>query len=351
MRTRSGWALAVLGGLCALLGVAVMVTLGPDSRFSTGPHKVNTDGIAVVTAPKVITWADVRVDVLAEVPVRKPIFVGLGNSVDVQNLVGKTQRLEVTDYHTPWQIKTRQVKGRRALPGAPTALDWWLADAAGLGGASISTTLPDQTVSLAILSVGSTNLSGLQVTLAYGVEGGFAKGAGLLLLGSGGLLLGSMLRRDAGLWMEEDEDVPTDEDVESEEVVYIYVDEDGVEHEITPEEAESYEVIDVSEVEVEQDPAEESATTVEDERIDDEVAPVTAAPSVPGVLTAAEIAAGAPVPVSEGVAEVETEPETDVVPEREAERVVYVVVDEDGVEHEVGEDELGDFEILDEEEP
>lgn len=123
MRTRLSWVLTALGALSAVAGLALMVILGPDSRFSTGPHEVVSDGIAVVTAPKVITWADVRIDVLAEVPVQKPVFVGLGNSVDVQNYVSATARLEVTDFHTPWEIKTRQIEGKPGLPGAPTALD------------------------------------------------------------------------------------------------------------------------------------------------------------------------------------------------------------------------------------
>ena len=59
MRKRLSWALFVLGVLVAIFGLAIMVLLGPDSRFSTGPHPVDTDGIAIVTAPKVISWADV----------------------------------------------------------------------------------------------------------------------------------------------------------------------------------------------------------------------------------------------------------------------------------------------------
>jgi hypothetical protein len=328
MRTKLGWALAALGVLCALLGLAVMVILGPDSRFSTGPHTVNTDGIAVVTAPKVITWADVQVDILAEVPVKKPIFVGLGNSVDVQNLVGKTQRLEVTAFHTPWKPVTRQVSGTPNLPGAPTALDWWIADSAGLGGASISTTLPDQTVSVAIFAVGSTNLSGLKVSLAYGVKGGFAKGTGLLILGAGTIWTGLLLRRDAALW--------SDELDEGEDVLYVYVDEDGVEHEISAEEAQAYDV--VEEVVVEHAPDE---TFDELEQTVERVAPALTPPKPAGVMTAGEIA-GIDEPEAQHVQVHEKTGTTD-------ERVVYVFVDEDGVEHEVSEDELGDFEIVDEE--
>lgn len=282
MRTRWGWALSVLGVLVAVLGAAVMVVLGPDSRFTTGPHPIETDDTAVVTTPTVISWADVQVDVLAEVPVQKPIFVGLANSVDVRDYVRRTKRLEVTDFQRPWKISTRARDGNPNLPGAPTALDWWIESSAGLGGASISTQLPDQTVSLAILSVGSSNLTGLQVTVAYGVKGGFAKGAGLLLLGLGIAWLGVLLRRGTG-WADDEDD---EEPEVVEEVVYVYVDEDGVEHEISAEEADGFEVV------------------------DDVVAPV----AVPA-----------------------------------AEQVLYVYVDEDGVEHEVSEDELAEFEVVDEE--
>lgn len=344
MRTRLGWAIAVLGLLCALLGLAVMVKLGPDSRFTTGPHAIETDGIAVVTAPKVITWADVRIDILAEVPVQKPVFVGVGNTVDVQNLVGKTARLEVTDFATPWKLTTREVKGRANLPGAATALDWWIADSAGLGGTSVSTTLPDESISVAVLAVGSTNLSGLRVSLAYGVEGGFAKGGGLLLLGAGAMMLGLLLRRDTSLWIEEEE---------IEEVVYVYVDEDGVEHEITAEEAQEYEVVE-EEVLAEHELSGQHPTgehpTGKPGAVADYFGPVTPerpVSSVPGVMTAAEIAATSGV-VSEPV----TEPEFEPVPESEPadpERVVYVFVDEHGVEHRVGEDELAEFEVVDDE--
>ncbi len=299
MRTSLGWLVAVLSVLSVLAGLAVMVILGPDSRFTTGPHPVDTEGIAVVTAPKVISWAGVRIDVLAEVPVKKPIFVGLGNSVDVQDYVRKTARLEVTSFRTPWQPKTHVVAGRRGLPGAPTALDWWLAKSAGLGGASISATLPEQTVSLAILSVGASNLSGLKVSLAYGVKGGFAKGGGLLLLGIGGGWLSQLLRRGRNLWTASDEEV-------RDEVVYVYVDDDGVEHELSAAEAEAYDVVDESV----DHPLDESVDQPLDQPLDE------------------------PEPLS-------TSPTTA--------QALYVFVDENGVEHEVSEDELADFEIVEDE--
>lgn len=377
MRTRMSWVLTGLGALSAVAGLALILILGPDGRFSTGPHSVETDGIAVVTAPKVISWADLQIDVLAEVPAQKPVFVGIGNSVDVENFVGQTARLEVTGFHTPWKPKTRQVAGRPGLPGAPTALDWWRAAAAGRGGATISTNLPDETVSLAILSVGDSNLSGLKVSIAYGIKGGFFKGLGLLMLGAGAILLGRLLRRGEDIWSQNEDD--------EEDVVYVFIDDDGVEHEISAEEAEDYEVAEVEEVVV--DEAAEVA--------DDAPAPVAVPEPKPvsrfaSKLNALKSAAGSTLerkakPEGDSAASdddevvyifvdehgIEHEISADEADNYEfidevvvdvddnkieppapaaGERVMYVFVDEDGVEHEVSEDELADFEVIDEEE-
>ncbi len=371
---RAGWVLTILGALLVVLGAVVAVILGPDSRFTTGPHPVDTSGTVVVTQPGVISWRGVQVDVLVEVPVNKPVFVGLGNSVDVQDYVQRTERVEVTRFSTPWEPETRTVEGQEGLPGAATALDWWITDSAGLGGASISTTLPDETVSLAIVAVGATNLSGLEVTLAYGVKGGFAGALATVVLGVGLVLAGHALRRGQGLFVEGPQ-----EDVEVvEEIVYVYVDEDGVEHEITAEEAAA-----LQEQEPVQDDAASPAAIGPDPAADqvdpgpdaDAVATETSAsperpetsgssdhpvreqqrlPPRPGVVTAADILREA----TEESRAVDATPE-DTAPEDTApedgrlgdrEDVVYVFVDEDGVEHEVSADELDDYEVVDDEE-
>lgn len=329
-----GTAVVALGGVVAALGLGLMAVLGPDGRFTTGPHAIKTDGLAVVTAPTVIHWKNVQIEILAEVPDKKPVFVGLANSVDMQAYLKGVKRLEITSFRTPWTMKTRHAAGRDGLPGAPTAVDWWRASAAGLGGAAIKTPLPDETVSAAVIAVGSTNLSGLKVTLAYGIRGAFLKGLGLLLAGAGLAWAGVLARRGESLWeITGDPDVndfegdesPTeviprvrrtiaaatatpaesvseaadDADVEDAEVddtdveeVYVYVDEDGVEHEISAEEAAQYEVVEVQHLD-----ADESV-------------------------------------------------ETDAPGESDEEPVTYFWIDDDGVEHEVGADELHEFEIL-----
>ncbi len=304
-----GTAVLALGAVVAVLGLALMAILGPDGRFTSGPHAVDAQGVAVVTAPTVLSWKNVEVEILAEVPANKPVFVGVANSVDIQAYLKGVKRLEVTSFETPWKVRTRQAAGRDALPGAPTAVDWWRARAAGLGGAAIKTRLPDETVSVAVLSVGSSNLRGLKVTIAYGVQGAFLKGLGLLLAGGGLAWAGLLARRGEYLWESEGDDdadeswsgdeSPTvilprqgrvtrgaDEEVHE---VYVYVDEHGVEHEISAEEAAQYEV--VHEVE--------------------------------------HIVAGEPEP--------DPEPRT------------YFWVDEHGVEHEVTKDELHEFELYEDE--
>ena len=306
MKTVTGWAISALGLVVALTGAALMVVLGPDNRVVTGPHEIDVDGSVVVTAPRVIRWTDARVDILAEVPAQKPMFLGIGNTVDVESFVDGAARLEVTAYDTPWDLATRVVDGRPTVQAAPTSLDWWIADSAGLGGASISLRLPDQPVSLAIVSVGASNLSGLQVTLAYGIQGGFTKGVGLLLLGLGGVLIGLVVRRrTAGGGLLEGL-VDTEEDV-----VYVVVDEDGVERELTAAEIEAGDFV------------------VTDEEV----------PPAPEL-----------VPEQETVAEVvpETVPEPVPEPAVPGPKVMYVFVDDDGVEHEVSEDDLDEFEIVDE---
>jgi hypothetical protein len=339
MRNKAiGTAVLALGVVAAVLGLALMAILGPDGRFTSGPHDVDVDGLAVVTAPTVISWKNVEVEILAEVPANKPVFVGVANSVDMQAYLKGVKRLEVTSFETPWELRTRQADGREALPGAPTAVDWWRAHSAGLGGAAIKTRLPDETVSAAILAVGSSNLRGLKVTIAYGVQGAFLKGLALLLFGAGLVWAGLLARRGEHLWESDgepavgaawsgdesptvilprqakvtrivphrapDQAVPADIerwDELDEEVheVYVYVDENGVEHEISAEEAAQYEVVDEVEHIVVSRPAE---------------------------------------PAPQPPAADDDEPLT------------YFWVDEHGVEHEVSEDELHEFELYDEDE-
>ncbi len=277
MRAKAGPVVLVLGVALALLGGTVTYLLGPDGRYVTGPHAVETDSL-VVTRPAVLGWQGLDLEVLAELPAEKPVFVGLGNAVDVEDYVRDTRRLVVDAVGRPWDPSFQEVDGKANLAAAPTSLDWWIDAEAGLGGAHLVTTMPDETVEVAILPVGDTDLTGLEVSLAYGVPHGFAVSVGALALGLGLALLGVLLWRGVPLrhpvadggWddagegdgtgddgtLRDAQDVepvpvpasgaPVAQDVPDDaEVVYVLVDEDGTEHEITAEEAEAagYEVV------------------------------------------------------------------------------------------------------------
>lgn len=233
--------LQALAAVALLAGLAGAVVLGPDSRFVSGPHEVDTDVSAVVTRPGVIGWKNLQVEVLAEVPASKPIFVGLANSVDAMSYLESTRRLEVTGFAPPWSPRTELIDGNPAAPAAPTAMDWWITAKAGLGGAAIDARLPDETVSVAIISVGEANLRGLRVSIAYGLHGGFARSVGLAVVGLAVLLLVQLIvgRRP-----------------EADDVVYVVVDEDGNERELTAGELDQlaeYEVIEETVVEQERE--------------------------------------------------------------------------------------------------
>lgn len=301
MQKRWGWALTAVGALALTIGVAIVIVFGPDSRLVTGPHAIDTDSVAVVTAPGVIGWKGLEIDVLAEVPVGKPVFVGLGNSVDVDDYVSRAAHVRVDSYSTPWKLKTSELEGQGALPAAPTALDWWIVENAGLGGARISTTLPDQTVSLAVMAVGTSTLSGLKISVAYGIQGIFLKAVGLILIGLALIWIGREFRLGRRLWRRVEDDsqdppsvwAPIDdgaEDLDDPDELWVYVDENGVEQEITR--AQALALAEAEDVEIVDTPSPRSGEH-------ESSSPVT-----------------------------------------------YVYVDDDGVEHEVSADELDAYEIV-----
>jgi hypothetical protein len=179
------------------------VLLGTDNRAVTGPHSMSFDGVALVTAPEVLSWAGPTVTVLVELPDDRPVFVGLGNAVDVTDYLSDTRVQRVESYEVPWTVTTSEVAGQDFVPAAPTALDWWLAQSAGQGGASLTFRLPEETVSLAVIGVGDTTLEGLHVTASYDVAGGFGIGLGLVGLGLGLAVFGWLAFRRASVDPEE----------------------------------------------------------------------------------------------------------------------------------------------------
>ncbi|UYM05906.1 hypothetical protein [Solicola gregarius] len=137
MRRIAGGVLALVGLCIAILGVALAVLVGTDDRARTGPHRIEADGVAVVTAPDAIRWSNATVTLDVEVPDRKPVFVGVANSVDVDDYLADTRAVRVDSLDVPWTIETSKQSGRPWLPASPLAVDWWTEQASGIGGAEL----------------------------------------------------------------------------------------------------------------------------------------------------------------------------------------------------------------------
>ena len=236
MRRVAGVVLALIGVCTIVLGVALAIWVGTDNRAVSGPHRIDADGIAVVTAPDAITWAGATVRLVAEVPDEKPVFVGVGNAVDVEDYVSDTSAVRVDSLQIPWEIDTSNQDGQQLLPASPVAVDWWIEQASGMGGASLEFELPEETASVAILGVGDNDLSGLTVTASYHVRGGFVVGLGAAAFGLGLVLLAFMIWRGRG-----GSDV-----VDEDGYVYVHFDEDGNEHLVPIEELDEYEIVDIT---------------------------------------------------------------------------------------------------------
>ena len=224
MRRLVGILLMVAALGCVVVGAGIAALLGPDNRAVTGPHPMSVDGVALTTAPEVLSWAGPTVTVLVVLPDDRPVFIGVGNIVDVRDYLADTRVRQVDSFEVPWTITTSDIDGADFVPAAPTALDWWLAQAAGQGGASLTFRLPDETVSVAVIAIGDSTLEGLQVTASYDAAGGFGIGLGLVALGLGMGLFGWIAFRRARFadeeWDDEDwDDAELADEVEVEDVV------------------------------------------------------------------------------------------------------------------------------------
>lgn len=257
MRAKIGIVMAAFGLLFSVLGIALMIVLGPDSQITTSGQSIDTRKSVAVTSPKVLGWRGVTVTVLAEVPAQKPVFVGIGRQRDTQDYVRQVNRIQLQRFARPFSshLVTRNGDDDH-VPAAPTAMDWWLDSSAGVGGARMETVLPDEPVQLVIASVGSSNLSGLTVRVGYGIAGGFYTGAGMTSVGIGVVVWGRLLWRGRPTsWLSMRQRRTAVAAGPAEEITYIYVDDDGIEREVDEEAAQrlgilddDVEIIDVSDV-------------------------------------------------------------------------------------------------------
>jgi len=192
-----GWLLFAAAVVVLLVGAGLAVLFGPDNRASTGPHPLDTAASVVVSAPDAIGVSGPTVVVTAAVPQNVPLFVGVGNAVDVASYADGVEQTRVDDVSLPWEVTTSEVTGEGGLPAPPPSLDWWLATGQGRGEAAASVQLPDEPASYVVAALDGSNLEGLEVSASYEVTGAFGIGLGLVGLAVGLALFGWIARQAA----------------------------------------------------------------------------------------------------------------------------------------------------------
>ena len=134
----AGWVLVAAAVLCLLAGAAMAVVLGPDNRARSDPQSLGTDASVVVTAPGALSLSGPTVRVEATLPDDRPVFVGLGNAVDVSDYTDGVAARVVDEIGVPLDVGSDEVDGDPALAAEPESLDWWLASDQGNGKAAMS---------------------------------------------------------------------------------------------------------------------------------------------------------------------------------------------------------------------
>jgi hypothetical protein len=191
-----GWALGALGVVLLIAAVAAGVIVGPDSAVSSGTHQLKSDGVAIVTADDALDHSGPTVTVTASTPDGGPVFVGVGNAVDVQDYLAGSPVTRVDRFSFPWDVTTTDVSGRSAPAADPRELDWWLVSGSGDGSASIDFPLPDDVVDVVIMDPDRGRGLVADVTVAVDLPGLFAGAIAAALFAFGLLLAGiAVLRR------------------------------------------------------------------------------------------------------------------------------------------------------------
>jgi hypothetical protein len=195
MRRLVALIVVAVGALAVVLGVAAAIVFGPDDKITSGPHALQSNGVAVVTRPAAIRYygLTVQVDVHATRS-RDRVFVGIGRSVDVADYLRRSTYTRIDSVGLPWKAATTVVHGSRSPEAPPTDLDVWLDSQSGHRAASITSTLPDAPVAVVVMNADGS--SGVHVTtdLSVAERGMFVGGLATAVAGVGVGALGWVLR-------------------------------------------------------------------------------------------------------------------------------------------------------------
>jgi len=151
MRRVVGWVVGTLGVVLLVAGVAGAAVVGSDSSVSSGTHRLTSTGSAIVTGDDALDRTGPTVTIAVTTPDGGPVFVGVGNAVDVEDYLAGSAVTRIDSFSLPWDVATTSVDGASAPAADPRDLDWWLVSDSGPGSAAIDFPLPDEVVDVVVM--------------------------------------------------------------------------------------------------------------------------------------------------------------------------------------------------------
>lgn len=184
VRLATGLLLALVGLLISTAAAVVTCWVGPDDTMETGNQQLASRGLAVVTAPDLFDRHGPTLHISAHSSdSRRPLFVGVGNDLDVSSYLGNAAHTTVTRLSLPLHLEKAEAKGVSTALPAPAGIDWWTVKASGSGRQSITWPIADGRYDVVVMNADGTPSPSATVRLGVQLDGAFA--TGLLALGIG----------------------------------------------------------------------------------------------------------------------------------------------------------------------
>jgi Domain of unknown function (DUF4389) len=198
--------LTVLGSVGALVALALLVgaaVLGiahtqrdadgffttSTERHETTSHALTHEGVRIGDVSELPDWVDDRfgaVRVRATSAERRPLFVGVGRTADVERYLAGVAHEEVTDFELGPRLTETRFAGGGAPRRAPTEEGFWAASASGTGTQTLDWELAEGTWSLVLMNADGAR--GVAADVELGARVGFLSVVALILLGLGVLI-------------------------------------------------------------------------------------------------------------------------------------------------------------------
>jgi hypothetical protein len=197
-----GAALATVGAAIALAGGGVLAVAGNDGMIGSGTHDVSTPTAALVSDTADLNGVSDLSSAVGDPKFGASIdsqnggpakFVGIGRAADVDRYLAGVEVDRVPDFQVaPFKLEKHRRAGSRT-PAVPTAQNFWVAQGAGTH-ANLDWKVRDGDYKLVIMNADGSR--GVKAAADFEAGAPYLSSialsallAGLVLLGSGGVLL------------------------------------------------------------------------------------------------------------------------------------------------------------------